>query len=219
MVSHTLLAELASRARDLAHGGRRAVLGIAGAPGSGKTTFADALAEELRLGGRDGYVARVPMDGFHLADEELRRLGRIDRKGAPDTFDVGGYGSLLRRLREESDDVIYAPAFDRRFEQPVAGSIMIPPSVELVITEGNYLLSDGEWSRVGELLTETWYLEVADDERLRRLVARHVEFGKSPDAAQEWTREVDQRNADLVASYRSRADLVVQPDRGRAVSI
>ena len=215
MTSETVFAALASRARDLVHDGGRAVLGITGAPGSGKTTFADALAEELRVEGRDQCVARVPMDGFHLADEELRRLGRLDRKGAPDTFDVGGYVSLLRRLSGTHDGVVYAPEFDRHFEQPIAGSIVIPPSVRLVITEGNYLLFDGAWAQVREFLAETWYVEVDEGERLRRLVARHIEFGKPADAAREWARDVDQRNADLVAACRHRADLVVDPDRGQ----
>ena len=218
MTSEGLLAVLASKARGLAHDGRRAVLGITGAPGSGKTTFADALAEQLRVDGWDGLVARVPMDGFHLADEELRRLGRLGRKGAPDTFDVGGYVSLLGRLRGHHDDgVVYAPAFDRRFDQPIAGSIVIQPSVRLVITEGNYLLFDGEWAHVGEFLDQTWYVEVDEDVRLRRLVARHMEFGKPAGAARDWARDIDQRNADLVGSCRHLADLVVHPDRGQIV--
>ncbi|PRY36886.1 nucleoside/nucleotide kinase family protein [Umezawaea tangerina] len=209
-----LLAVLASRARGLARGGRRAVLGITGAPGSGKTTFADALAARLRSTGRE--VARVPMDGFHLADDELSRLGRLDRKGAPDTFDTAGYASLLGRCSATDGEVVYAPSFDRRVGQPIAGSIPVPPSAELLITEGNYLLFDGEWARAGEFLTETWYVEVDEHGRRRRLVARHVAFGKPAAAAREWAARVDQRNADLVASYRHRADLVVDPDRGQA---
>ncbi|WP_018602621.1 hypothetical protein [Mycobacterium sp. 155] len=40
----------------------------------------------------------VGMDAFHLSNKELLRLQRRDRKGAPDTFDVAGYVSLLRRV-------------------------------------------------------------------------------------------------------------------------
>lgn len=214
-----LLAALVARVRTMLRADRRTVLGIVGAPGSGKTTFADALADRLIADDPSravpSCVARVPMDGFHLADRELVRLGRLDRKGAPDTFDVAGYVALLRRLHDDRGEVVYAPAFDRRIEQPIAGSIPVPPSTRLVVTEGNYLLAGGAWAHVRPLLGETWYLEMDDDERLRRLVARHEEFGKSTGAAFEWAHGVDQRNAELIAAGRHHADLIVHTDTGR----
>jgi pantothenate kinase len=151
------------------------------------------------------------MDGFHLADAELERLGRRDRKGAPDTFDAAGYAALLGRLREETyDDVVYAPGFERVLEQPLAGAIPVPPTARLVITEGNYLLlTTGAWSRVRPLLDEAWFCEVPERERVRRLVARHEEFGKTHEEAAAWVSRSDERNADLVATTRGRADLVV----------
>ncbi|MEO7447815.1 MAG: nucleoside/nucleotide kinase family protein, partial [Humibacillus sp.] len=75
---------------------RRSVLGIAGAPGAGKTTLAEALVAGVRAAEGDEWVAHVPMDGFHLADVQLDRLGSRSRKGAPDTFDAQGYAALLR---------------------------------------------------------------------------------------------------------------------------
>ncbi|PZG48004.1 nucleoside/nucleotide kinase family protein [Spongiactinospora gelatinilytica] len=208
----TGLADLAARARALTAGGRRAVLGITGAPGAGKSTLADHLLRELRRTAGPEWVAHVPMDGFHLADVELDRLGRRDRKGAPDTFDAAGYAALLRRLDEEQDDVVYAPAFERDLEQPIAGSIPVPRAARLVITEGNYLLHDeGDWAGVRPRLAEVWYCDLDPGERLRRLVARHVRFGKAPDAAMAWATGTDQRNADLIAATRHRADLLI-PD-------
>ncbi|MEU2060427.1 nucleoside/nucleotide kinase family protein [Streptomyces sp. NPDC013455] len=203
--------DLLVRARALPRDGRRALLGIAGSPGAGKTTLAERLVSALN---GDGSVraAHVPMDGFHLADAELDRLGRRDRKGAPDTFDAAGYAALLRRLREESDEVVYAPGFERVLEQPLAGAIPVPPEARLVVTEGNYLLLErGPWARVRPCLDEVWFCETAEEERVRRLVARHEEFGKEHAAAVAWVRGTDQRNADLVAATRERADLVV-PD-------
>lgn len=197
---------LVERARELAAPGRRTVLGITGAPGAGKSTLALALAAEL------GDVARlVAMDGFHLAEAELHRLGRHDRKGAADTFDARGYIAMLQRLRTSDDPMIYAPRFERAIEEPIACAVPVPREVPLVITEGNYLLvADGDWSGVRPLLDECWYAEPAERDRLDRLIARHEEFGRSPAEASERSLGSDQRNADVVAATRSRADLIVR---------
>ncbi|MET9241691.1 nucleoside/nucleotide kinase family protein [Nonomuraea sp. NPDC003709] len=208
------LDDLLARAR--AWGGRRALLGITGGPGAGKTTLAVTLTRLLRQEPPPGltadWVAHVPMDGFHLADVELDRLGRRDRKGAPDTFDAAGYAALLRRLREDEEDVVYAPAFERDLEQPIAGSIPVPRAARLIITEGNYLLLDeGDWGRVRPWLDEVWYCDLGHAERVDRLVTRHIRFGKPPEHAVSWVAEVDQRNADLIATTKPKADLIV-PD-------
>ncbi|MER6573646.1 nucleoside/nucleotide kinase family protein [Streptomyces sp. NPDC001093] len=201
--------DLIDRARGLVRDGRRAVLGLAGSPGAGKTTLAEHLVRALNADGPP-WAAHVPMDGFHLADVELERLGRRDRKGAPDTFDAAGYAALLRRLREDTDDVVYAPGFERVLEQPIAGAIPVPAAARLVVTEGNYLLlTEGSWARVRPCLDEVWFCQADEDERIRRLVARHEEFGKDHETAVAWVLGTDQRNADLVATTRERADLVV----------
>ncbi|MFJ2564988.1 nucleoside/nucleotide kinase family protein [Streptomyces sp. NPDC088770] len=203
--------DLLARARALPRAGHRTVLGVAGSPGAGKSTLAEHVVRALNADG-EPWVAHVPMDGFHLADAELDRLGRRDRKGAPDTFDAAGYAALLRRLREETDETVYAPGFDRVLEQPVAGTVPVPPSARLVVTEGNYLLLDtGLWARVRPRLDEVWFCELDEPERVRRLVARHEEFGKSHQKAVAWVLGTDQRNADLVTATRSRADLIVPP--------
>ncbi|MFF9628200.1 nucleoside/nucleotide kinase family protein [Streptomyces fradiae] len=198
---------LTARARRLAVPGARRLLGLAGPPGAGKSTLAARLVEGL-----DGLAVLVPMDGFHLAGAELDRLGRAERKGAPDTFDAAGYRALLARLRAAEPGVtVYAPAFDRALEEPVAGSVPVPPDVPLVVTEGNYLLHDDPaWAPVRPLLDEVWYVEADDALRVRRLVDRHVRYGRDRAAAERWVRESDEANARLVAPGRARADLVVR---------
>jgi pantothenate kinase len=195
-----------ARALRLADGRRGAVFGIAGPPGGGKSTLA-----EMVVAGLGDRAALVPMDGFHLAQPELVRLGRRDRMGAPDTFDAAGYVALLARLRSQDDEIVYAPAFRREIEEPIAGALAIPRSVPLIVTEGNYLLlADGDWARVRPLLDEAWYVEMDEDTRLDWLIQRHIAFGKAPEAARAWVMRSDQANAAVVAATRERADVVVR---------
>jgi pantothenate kinase len=201
--------EALDRARALVASGRRTLVGLTGMPGAGKSTVAAKLVEELA-----GTAVLVPMDGFHLANEELVRLGRRDRKGSPDTFDSAGFVALLRRLRQpEAGVTVYAPRFTRTLEEPIAGAIPVSAEVPLVVTEGNYLLvSEGPWVEVGRLLDEAWYVEADESLRLGRLEARHAAFGKSPAEARLWATGSDQLNAEVVGSTRERADLVVRWD-------
>lgn len=198
---------LAEAARVLqARFGRRVVIGIVGAPGAGKSTIAARLVREL--GDR---AALIPMDGFHLAEELLGMLGRREHKGAPDTFDVAGYVALLRRLRDERGVTVYAPRYDRSIEEPIANAIRVEPSVDIIVTEGNYLLlPEHGWRDVRPLLDASWFVDVAEDVRLGRLVRRHVDVGKSADEARAWSYGPDEANAELVAPTREFADRIVE---------
>jgi pantothenate kinase len=202
------LDDLVARALALARRPGRAVLGIAGSPGAGKSTLVAALLDRLP----PGLAAHVPMDGFHLADVALRGLGRLDAKGAPDTFDAAGYVALLRRLRDPAEGVVWAPAFERDLEQPLAGALAVPPAARLVLTEGNYLLlPTGPWAAVRAELDEAWFCAPREEVRVAQLTARHVASGKDPAAAAAWVAAVDAPNTALVEPTRDRADLVVPP--------
>ncbi|MEQ1699877.1 MAG: nucleoside/nucleotide kinase family protein [Ilumatobacteraceae bacterium] len=188
----------------LARGGR--VLGIVGPPGAGKSTLADAVVAHF------GDAAQLlPMDGFHLANEELARLGRAERKGAPDTFDVDGYLAALQRVRARVHDVL-VPRFHREVEEAFAGAIRITTSTRLVVTDGNYLLlQQGRWADVRALLDESWFLRPDDDVRRERLVTRHVHHGRTPAAAEDWVRDVDEANAVRIVRDSAVADVIVDP--------
>jgi len=203
----TLEAARALLDEALRSGGRR-LLGIAGAPGAGKSSLTTWLSEQLPV----DSCAVVPMDGFHLADVSLQRLGRLDRKGAPDTFDAAGYVALLQRLRtsRSTDPAVWAPLFERDLEQPLAGGIEVPGQVPLVLTEGNYLLLDeGPFAHVRSMLDACWFVEAPEELRHQWLIARHERFGKDPEAARAWALGPDEANARLVAATRARADAVV----------
>jgi pantothenate kinase len=192
------------RLRQLSAAGGRRILGLTGAPGAGKSTLAQAILDAC-----PGQAVVVPMDGFHLANVELQRLGRASRKGAQDTFDSAGYVALLQRLRNQRrDEIIYAPAFRREIEEPIAGAIAVMHDVPLVVTEGNYLLLDhGHWQGVRPLLDEVWYVNVDRNVRRGRLLARHVAFGRSEAAAEQWVGQTDDVNARLIDATRQRADV------------
>jgi pantothenate kinase len=194
--------EALDRARALLEGGKRRLLGITGSPGAGKSTVAALLQAAL-----GPVVQVVPMDGFHLAQAELERLGRAHRKGAPDTFDAPGFVALLRRLRApQPGETVYAPEFRRDLEEPIAGALAVPPGLPLLIIEGNYLLLESEtWDEVRPMLDECWHITVAQEKRLAQLIARHERHGRTPEQAREWALTNDEPNARLIeaAAYRA----------------
>jgi len=208
----TLQPDLVQRLQQLASGPRR-LLGLVGPPGSGKSTLADLMAQSL---GEQAQV--VPMDGFHLAQVELQRLGRAQRKGAPDSFDAAGFCALLQRLRQQqAPEVVYAPDYRRELEEPVAGALPLLARTPLLIVEGNYLLLDDDgWAPVAGMLDEVWYLQVASELRLQRLSQRHQQFGRSPEAALAWIASTDEPNARRIEATRLRATRQVAWNPARA---
>jgi fructokinase len=200
------LADLVERARALAVPGQRHLLGITGAPGAGKSKVAQDIIDNL---GPD-LAAFVPMDGFHLSNYTLISWRRRGRKGAWDTFDADGYVNLLKRLRNQEEEIVHAPDFNRDVDESIGSALPIRREVPLIVTEGNYLLSDvGGWAGVAPLLDESWYLQIDEATRLQRLTYRHQQHGMNHEQADTWARTTDQNNAVLIAQSMPRADLVI----------
>lgn len=203
--------ELALRALALT-GTRRALLGIVGEPGAGKSTFAEHLLAEIdRL--RPGIAVGVSMDGFHLAQRVIDRQGKSSRKGAIDTFDAAGFVSMLRRTLDETGQPLWWPEFRREIEEPVAQAVEVAPAHRLVVVDGNFLLAtEPPWNEVRGLLNETWFLNADASARRERLVRRYVHYGFSQDRAHGKVVGIDEVSSAEIRRTRGDADLVLREE-------
>ncbi|MEU3789089.1 nucleoside/nucleotide kinase family protein [Streptomyces fructofermentans] len=194
------LDRLAAEALRLTARSPRAVLGLAGPPGAGKSTLARALV--AHLGARAAYL---PLDGFHLSNAQLERLGLTARKGSEPSFDVWGYVDLLRRVLGETARDVYVPDYDRTLHEPVAARHVVPAAARLVVTEGNYLACDlPGWREAYGLMGECWYVEAPAGVRRTRLVERQLAGGRDEGAARAWVETNDGPNGLLVEASRER---------------
>ena len=191
---------------ECASASKRTIIGIIGKPGGGKST----LSKYLLKGMDPKLVSVVPMDGFHLSNKVLKELGRSDRKGAQDTFDVQGFTTLIERIKMDSADPIYYPIFDRSIEESIAAQGVVYPSTRVVIVEGNYLMHDKDgWQEISPLLDQSWYAYLGEDLRISRLISRHIAFGKDPESAKAWAKGSDQVNAELIETGVARCDFLI----------
>jgi len=203
----TNLDQALARAKELASGEKRVLIGVIGKPGAGKSTLTSYLINNLK----PGLTALVPMDGYHLSNKQLQRLNLSDSKGAFNTFDSDGFVSLLRRINLDTEKDIYYPIFYREIEESYSADGVVLKNTRLVITEGNYLLLEkGGWESVKKELSEVWYVKVNDELRLERLAKRHEMFGKDPQAAHEWAHGSDEINAELVQTTVASADVIIE---------
>ncbi len=192
---------------ECAAAANRTIIGIVGKPGGGKST----LSKYLLKGMDPTLVSVVPMDGFHLSNKVLKELGRSDRRGAHDTFDVKGFTTLIQRIKLDSADAIYYPVFDRSIEESIAAQGVVYPSTRVVIVEGNYLMHDKDgWQEISPLLDQSWYAFLDEDIRISRLISRHIAFGKDPESAKAWAKGSDQVNAELIETGVGRCDFLIR---------
>ena len=185
----------------------RTIIGIVGKPGAGKST----VVSEIRNQFSADEVAIIPMDGYHLSNEELIKLGRRNRKGAPDTFDVAGFVSLVTKVKYEIAKDHTFPIFHREIEASKVDEGIVLRNTKVIVIEGNYLFSEEfNWNKVFPLLDQSWFIEIDDEIRMQRLIARHIKYGKTPQEAKEWSRGSDEANAEFIAKSANRAERIIK---------
>jgi pantothenate kinase len=181
----------------------RTLIGIVGKPGAGKSTVVEEISKKFD----SKTVSIIPMDGFHLSNEELISLGRRERKGAPDTFDVEGFTLLIKSVKIDHSVDHKFPIFHREIEASIADEGMVPKESKVVVIEGNYLFSEAHgWNGIYPLLDHSWFIEIDDEIRIERLIARHVRYGKTREEAEAWSRGSDETNARFIGLTANRAE-------------
>lgn len=189
--------------------GSRKIIAIAGPPGSGKTTMAFSMAAQINqmFPGRSSVLQ---MDGFHYDDSVLRDRKRLQAKGAPDTFDIGGLKAMLSRLKSNSEPEVAVPVFDREIEVSRAGAFIIPSSVEIILVEGNYILMEtGGWENLADFFDRRILVSVSEPELANRLRKRWEDLGLEEDVVTRKLEENDLPNGRFVYANSSRYDILL----------
>ncbi|CAN5191019.1 nucleoside triphosphate hydrolase [soil metagenome] len=188
----------------------RYLLGLAGSPASGKSTFSAQLVNRINFVLNKEVAVVVPMDGYHFSNQVLDEMGLKPLKGIPATFDGQGFVDLIKRLKSETNESVFAPLFDRSIEASIENGIEIAPRHEIIVSEGNYLLIDEKpWNELRNLFDEIWFIDSTMEKLMPRLLERHKNCGRNNEETKAKIDSTDLPNAILIDGTKSRAHRVI----------
>ena len=125
------------------------IIGIAGSVAVGKSTTARVLQELLKRWPSSPKVDLVTTDGFLYPNEVLRRENLMDRKGFPESYDVGQVLRFLSGIKSGQANV-QAPLYSHLTYDVLPGEFLTVDRPDILIFEGINVLQTRELPRDGK---------------------------------------------------------------------
>jgi type I pantothenate kinase len=125
------------------------IIGMAGSVAVGKSTTARLLKELMRRWPSSPKVDLITTDGFLHPNEVLRREGLMERKGFPDSYDVGALLRFLSAIKS-GEAHVRAPVYSHLTYDVVPGAFVTIDRPDILIFEGLNVLQPRDLPKDGK---------------------------------------------------------------------